>query len=469
MSPSSSSLAALGRVHIVGIAGAGMSAIARILLGRGVPVSGSDARQSRRLTALAALGARVFVGHDPTHVDDVDTLIISTAVRDDNVEVVRAHKRGIAVLTRAEGLARMLEGANTVAIAGTHGKTTTTSMLTVALQGCGVDPTFIIGSELNESGTNAHVGSSDLTIVEADESDGTFLFLSPMAAVITNIEPDHMDHWGTIDAIEDAFVQFSQRVHDRDGFLVVCADDAGAMRVGERARAAGMDVRTYGMSEQADHRIHLVQRGSRGWTFEVVSHGVRHDPISLAVPGEHNVLNATAALVVGMGLGRTSSELRRGVEGFTGTRRRFELRGIVNGVRVFDDYAHHPTAVQATLRAARDVVGEGRVLVACQPYRWYRTAMFIPEYGEALRLADLAYVLEVYGPGEAPIPGASGQAVADAVNRLGGHAVFEPSMMHVAAALAAEAKPGDIILTLGAEDVSEVCPLLLGALARASG
>ena len=461
-------LTSLGRVHIVGIAGAGMSAIARILLGRGVPVSGSDARQSRRLTALAALGARVHVGHDPAHVDDVDTLIISTAVREDNVEVARARERGITVLSRAEGLACMLDGAATVAIAGTHGKTTTTSMLTVALQGCGVDPTFIIGSELNESGTNAHVGSADLTIVEADESDGTFLHLSPMAAVITNIEPDHMDHWGTIEAIEDAFLQFALRVRDRDGFLVVCADDAGALRVGERARAAGVDVRTYGVSPNVDHRIELGGRGPHGWTFTLTSGGVRHEPITLAVPGEHNVLNATAALVVGMGLGRTLTQLRRGLEDFTGTRRRFELRGVVNGVRVFDDYAHHPTAVQATVRAARDVAGHGRVLVACQPYRWYRTAMFIPEYGEALRQADLAYVLEVYGPGETPIPGASGQTVADAVNRVGGHAVFEPSMMQVAVALAAAAQPGDIILTLGAEDVSEVCPLLLEALAQAT-
>lgn len=466
MSRSGPDLSSLGRVHIVGIAGAGMSALARILLGRGVAVSGSDARQSRRLTALAALGARVHVGHSAEHVADVDTLIVSTAVREDNVEVVRARQLGITVLSRAEGLARMLEGSRTVAIAGTHGKTTTTSMLTVALQSAGADPTFIIGSELNESGTNAHVGSGDLTIVEADESDGTFLHLSPVAAVITNIEPDHMDHWGSIEAIEDAFLQFAMRVHHQGGFLVVCADDPGAARVGERARDAGVDVRTYGMSDQADYRIELRERAERGWSFDLIHAGVRQEPTTLAVPGEHNVRNAAAALVLAMGLGWSLSQVHRGIEDFTGTRRRFELRGIVRGVRVFDDYAHHPTAVAATLRAARDVAGEGRVLVACQPYRWYRTAMFIPEYGEALRLADSVVVLEVYGPGEAPIPGASGQTVADAVNRVGGHAVFEPSMPAVARMLAAHARSGDIILTLGAEDVSEVCPLLLEQLAQ---
>jgi UDP-N-acetylmuramate--alanine ligase len=454
----------LGRVHIVGIGGAGMSAIARVLLGRGVPVSGSDARDSRRVTALRALGARVNVGHDAAHVNDVDTVISSTAVKADNVEIASAISRQIRVMSRAEGLACVLADARVVAIAGTHGKTTTTSMLAVALQRCGADPSFIIGSELNESGSNAHVGTGDSFIVEADESDGTFLMMTPVASVVTNVEPDHLDHWGSLEALEDAFLEFARRLAARQGFLAICVDDPGARRLAEKAKSHGIDVRTYGMSVDADYRIDLMELGLHGWKFDVIARGVRLGVTELAVPGQHNVLNATAALATGIGLGLPATDLRAGIAGFTGTRRRFDHRGTAGGVRVFDDYAHHPTEIAATLRAAREMVGEGRLIVACQPYRWYRTAMFIPEYAQALSLADEVVVLEVYGPGETPIPGASGQTIAAAISLPEGAVMFEPSLSAVATQLAQRVRAGDLVLTLGAEEVSVVGPELVDIL-----
>lgn len=468
-----SDVTALGRVHILGIGGAGMSAIARVLLGRGVVVSGSDARESRRITALRALGAHVVVGHAAENVVEdgrprVDTLIVSTAVKQDNVEIVTARANGIAVLTRAEGLASILSGTKTVAVAGTHGKTTTTSMLTVALQHCAADPSFIIGSELNESGTNAHVGTGKEFIVEADESDGTFLMMAPHVAVVTNVEPDHLDHWKTYDAIEDAFARFASNISP-GGTLVVCVDDSGGRRLAQRTREAGINVVTYGKSDDADFRVELHAMGQRGWRFDVVAHGVRVGVTELLVPGQHNVLNATAALAAGMSLGYSASDLRAGIAQFSGTRRRFDFRGAADGVRVFDDYAHHPTEIDATLRAARDVVGDGRLVVACQPYRWYRTAMFVSEYADALALADVVVVLEVYGPGETPIPGASGQTIAKGVDLPEGQVIFEPSLSAVARHLADVVKPGDLVLTLGAEEVSVVGPELLGLLRDREG
>lgn len=469
-----SELTDLGRVHVLGIGGAGMSAIARVLLGRGVAVSGSDARESRRVTALRALGAHVVVGHAAANVVDelgqprVDTLIVSTAVKQDNIEIVTARAHGITVLTRAEGLAAILAKTRTVAVAGTHGKTTTTSMLTVALQHCAADPSFIIGSELNESGTNAHVGSGKEFIVEADESDGTFLMMIPHVAIVTNVEPDHLDHWETFEAIENAFARFAANVPS-DGTLVACVDDAGGRRLAQRTRAAGIKVITYGRSEDADFRIELHAMGERGWRFDVVADGVRLGVTELLVPGQHNVLNATAALAAGIALGYPATDLRAGIAGFSGTRRRFDFRGSADGVRVFDDYAHHPTEIDATLRAARDVVGEGRLVVACQPYRWYRTAMFVPEYAKALALADFVVVLEVYGPGETPIPGASGQTIAKSVDLPEGNVVFEPSLSAVAKHLADVVKAGDLVLTLGAEEVSVVGPELLELLRDRQG
>ena len=398
----------LGAVHILGIGGAGMSGIARILQSRGVIVSGTDAKDSRRVQALRALGVRVEIGHATENLGEASTVIASTAVPENNVELVAARERGLRVLRRPEALGALAADYRTVAVAGTHGKTTTTSMLTVALQAVGADPSFAIGSELAESGSNAHVGSGDLFVVEADESDGTFLFLDPVASIVTNVEADHLDHWGTLEAIEAAFVDFAQR----SGFLVACADDPGAARLVESARAVGVDVRTYGEAQDADLRILDIEPGVPGWSFSVADHGVILGRAQLQVPGRHNVLNATAALATGIGLGFSGSELLAGLEAFAGTRRRFEYRGTANGVRVYDDYAHHPTEIAATLRAARQVVGDGRLVVAFQAHHYYRTALFTKEFGQALGLADDVVVLEVFAPGENPFPGASGQSMA---------------------------------------------------------
>jgi UDP-N-acetylmuramate--alanine ligase len=462
--PGTGPLAALGPVHIVGIGGAGMSGIARILLARGVAVSGSDAKDSRRLAALRALGARVAVGHAAANIDGATTVVISTAIPETNVELVEARTRGLRVMSRAEALAAVMTGFRVVAVSGTHGKTTTTSMLTVALQHCGADPSFAIGSELNESGSNAHLGSGDLFVVEADESDGSFLQLGAVYGIVTNVEPDHLNHWGTFAAIEAGFDQFVADISGRGGTTVVCIDDDGGRSLVDRARAAGHRVVTYGEAADADYRVQDLVVGDAGWTFEVVHRGVRMGRVVLRVPGRHNVLNATAALAAGIGLGLPATAMREGLAAFSGTRRRFEFKGAAAGVRVYDDYAHHPTEIAATLRAARDVVGQGRLVVAFQAHHYYRTAMFAREFGEALGLADEVVVLEVYAPGEEPIPGASGRTMAGNVPLPDGQVVFEPSWSAVARQLAGRARSGDIVMTLGAGDIGMIGPEVLDLL-----
>jgi UDP-N-acetylmuramate--alanine ligase len=443
----------LGVVHIIGIGGAGMSGIARILVERGVTVSGSDAKDSRRLAALKAIGVTTHVGHDAGYVSNADTVIFSTAIPETNPERKAAQSRGLRILNRAEALAAIMAGSRGVAVAGTHGKTTTTSMLTVALQHCGADPSFAIGSELNESGSNAHIGSGDIFVAEADESDGAFLFLPAVAGIVTNVEADHLNHWGTFEAVEQGFVDFVTGINRHHGFTVVCADDPGAARLATKARALNADVRTYGESADADYRIVNAVLEGRGWAFDISTHGEVIAHIRVQVPGKHNALNATAAFVAGIGMGMDPTAMAEGICGFTGTRRRFDFKGEARGIRVFDDYAHHPTEIDATLRAARDVAGNGSVVVAFQAHHYYRTAMFTKEFGEALGLADQVVVLEVFAPGETPIPGASGQTMASNVPLPREQVVFEPSWSAVARHLVDRAQPGDIIMTLGAGDI----------------
>lgn len=456
----------LGQVYIIGIGGAGMSGIARILLARGIAVAGSDAKDSRRVAALRALGARVHIGHDANNLGSADTVIISTAIKGRNVELIEAQERNLRVLPRATALAILMADSRGVAVAGTHGKTTTTSMLTVALQHCGADPSFAIGSELNESGSNAHAGSGEFFIAEADESDGSFLQLGAIAGIVTNVEPDHLDYWGTPEAVEQAFDDFVVGIGQRGGFSVICTDDPGGAGLAERSRLLGLDVQTYGENASADFRVEILSRVATGWRFNVLIRGVRIGPIELKVPGRHNVLNATAALVCGRGLGFGLQDLCAGLEAFTGTRRRFEFRGQADGVRVFDDYAHHPTEIDATLRAARDVVGDGRVIVAFQAHHYYRTALFSKEFGQALGLADDVVVLEVFAPGEEAIPGASGQVMAANVPLASEHVIFEPSWSAVPARLVDFARAGDIVMTLGAGDISMMGPEVLALLAH---
>ncbi len=443
----------LGRVHVVGIGGAGMSGIARILAARGVQVSGCDVKDSRRLAALGAVGVDTMIGHDPEHVGEIDTLILSTAIPANNPERIEAIRSGKRVLNRAEALSAIMSGFTGVAVTGTHGKTTTTSMITVALQHAGADPSFAIGSELNESGANAHLGTGNLFVVEADESDGAFLELNPSIAIVTNIEADHLDYWGTFDAIEQAFFDFALAIRDRDGFLVACIDDLGAARLVERGRSAGVDIRTYGESPEADFHMVDMQPSSSGWSFDTAHEGVRLGRVQLQVFGRHNALNAQAVLVTMIGMGYTGQQGIEGLSKFSGTRRRFDFKGEAGGVRVYDDYAHHPTEITATLRAARELVGEGQLIVAFQAHHYYRTALFSKEFGAALGLADKVVVLEVFAPGETPIPGASGQTMAAHVPLAPDCVIFEPSWSAVAQDLVSDARNGDIIMTLGAGDI----------------
>ena len=443
-----------------------MSGIARILIAQGAQVSGSDAKESRRLEALRALGVEVFIGHSSEWLKGVDTLVFSTAIPATNPERLAAAELGITEMNRAEALVAVMAGSRGVAVAGTHGKTTTTSMLTVALQSCGADPSFAIGSELNETGANAHLGSGEIFVVEADESDGAFLHLDAVAAIVTNVEADHLNHWGSLEAIEQGFLEFAKNIHTRSGFLTVCIDDAGGRKLAVDAKAIGVDVRSYGTAPDANYRLVNPALVGRGWEYLVEHEGMSYGPVRLQVPGEHNALNALAAFVTGLGLGFAADDLLTGLAEFTGTRRRFDFKGEADGVRVFDDYAHHPTEIAATLRAARDVVGQGRLVVAFQAHHYYRTAMFLTEFGQALGLADEVIVLEVYAPGETPIPGASGQTMAANVPLPAHQVHFEPSWSAVAGQLAARAKPGDLIMTLGAGDIGLLGAEVLEILAR---
>jgi UDP-N-acetylmuramate--alanine ligase len=455
----------LGRVHFVGIGGAGLSGIARIMLARGLTVSGSDAKESRAVEALRALGARCYVGHDAAHVRGADTLVVSTAVREDNPEVVEAQRLGLRLLPRSAALESVMRGRQVVAVAGTHGKTTTTSLLTVALQHCAADPSFAIGGELNESGSNAHDGSGRIFVAEADESDGAFLVYSPFGALVTNVEADHLDNYGTEEAYRAAFGEFLERI-DPAGFLVACVDDPGAAALAELARSRGLAVVGVGESAAADLRAEDLEFAGSTSRFTVVDHGRRLGEVSLQIPGRHYVLDALAALAAGLRLGFAFADLRRGLEAFSGTRRRMEYKGEAAGVRVYDSYAHHPNEIAGDLQAARSLAGEGRVVVAFQPHLVSRTKIFGPAMGEALGAADEVVVMDVYVAREDPEPGVNGALVASHVPLPAEHVVFEPSWSRTPTALVDRAGPGDLVITLGAGDVTLVGPEVLELLAE---
>jgi UDP-N-acetylmuramate--alanine ligase len=455
----------LGRVHFIGIGGAGLSGIARIMLARGMAVSGSDARDSRSVEALRALGARVHVGHRPEQVHDVDTVVVSTAVREDNPEVVEAVRQGLRLLPRSAALESVMRGRRVVAVAGTHGKTTTTSLLTVALQAAGADPSFAIGGELNELGSNAHDGSGDVFVAEADESDGAFLVYSPHGAVVTNVEADHLDNYGTEEAYRAAFSTFLGRI-DRGGFLVACIDDPGAAGLAAEAAGRGIEVIGVGESPTATLRAAELTFAGSTSTFTVLQNGRRLGSVTLQIPGRHYVLDAMAALAAGLRLGFGFEPLRRGLESFTGTRRRMELKGEVGGVRVYDSYAHHPNEIAGDLQAARSIAGDGRVVVAFQPHLVSRTKVFGPAMGEALGAADVVVVMDVYVAREDPEPGVNGAMVASHVPLPPEAVQFVPSWSATPAALVSLARPGDVVLTLGAGDVTLVGPEVLDLLAE---
>jgi UDP-N-acetylmuramate--alanine ligase len=456
----------LGRVHLMGIGGAGMSGIARILVARGLAVGGCDAKDSAGLAALRALGVEVSLGHDPAHLDRVDTLVVSSAIRPGNAERVAAGEMGVRVLPRAAALASVMAGRTGLAIAGTHGKTTTTSMVTVAMHACGKDPSYAIGGDLNEPGSNAHHGTGEFFVAEADESDRSFLLLAPDGVVVTNVEPDHLDNYADAAAVHAAFEEFVARVAP-GGPALLGADDAGSLALAQRARAHGLDVRTFGTSADADVRIDSLEVRAAGSAFDLVVGGRRLGRVTLAVPGAYNAVNAAGALGLGLAMGLPFADLARGLASFSGARRRFELKGVAAGVRVYDDYAHHPTELsRGALVAARGAARDGRVIAVFQPHLYSRTARFAADFGAALGAADEVVVMEVYGAREDPLPGVTGAMIAASVPLPASRVHFESSWSAIPALVAGLARPGDVVVTIGAGDVTMIGPAVLDELGR---
>ncbi len=447
------------KIHFIGIGGAGMSGLARISLSLGLQVSGSDSKDSSVLLALKALGADVFVGHQPSNVDGCDVVIYSNAISPTNPEMQRASVLKLPLITRAQALAVLMSTSKSLAVAGTHGKTTTSSMLTVALQGCGVDPSFAIGGTLTASGSNAHRGTGEYFVAEADESDGSFMEYKPFAAIVTNVEHDHVDFFETEQAVMDIFNDFARSI-DPNGYLVYCRDDKGATAIASEESAATKV--SYGVDPNSDLLIDQITLLPMGSKARALWKGRAVGTIELHVPGHHNLLNAAAALAMGLSLGLPSAGLLEGLASFQGAGRRFELKASVAGIRVIDDYGHHPTEIDVTLTAARRYAGDGRVLVLFQPHRYSRTQAFLEQFAKTLDLADLAIVLEIYPASEKPIPGVSASLITDRMN----NGRFIPNFLEASEEIIAMAKPGDVILTLGAGDVNSLAPIIAQGLER---
>ena len=468
----------LQRVHMVGIGGAGMSGIARILLDRGGMVSGSDAKESRGVAALRARGAVISIGHDAANLDLLPggaTAVITThaAIPKTNPELVEARRRAVPVILRPAVLATLMAGYRTVLVTGTHGKTTTTSMLIVALQHSGFDPSFAVGGDLGEAGTNAHHGSGEVFVAEADESDGSLLEYTPDVAVVTNIEADHLDFFGSPQAYTAVFDAFVDRLRP-GGALVVCADDPGAVALAERVAALGIRVLRYGSDPSDDLAGTLVgweQHGTGAVAHILLAGETRPRTMRLAVPGRHMALNALAAVLGAAEAGAPVVDVLDGLAGFEGVRRRFELVGTADGVRVFDDYAHHPTEVRAALTAMRTIVEQdsagrptttgARSIVVFQPHLYSRTKAFAREFGVALDAADEVFVLDVYGAREQPLAGISGGTVAE---HVGVPVHYVPDLSTIAEQVAAAVRPGDVVVTMGAGDVTLLGPEIISAL-----
>jgi UDP-N-acetylmuramate--alanine ligase len=459
----------LQRVHMVGIGGAGMSGIARILLDRGGLVSGSDAKESRSVVALRARGASIRIGHDESSLDLLPggpTAVVSThaAIPKTNPELVEARRRGIPVILRPVVLAKLMAGHTTLMVTGTAGKTTTTSMLVVALQHGGLDPSFAIGGDLGEAGTNAHHGSGPYFVAEADESDGSLVQYRPDIAVVTNIEVDHLDFFGTEQAYVDVFDAFMECLRP-GGALVACTDDPGAGALAERTAALGVRVLGYGSNgtDLAGVLLDWEQRGTGGVATVQLAGEAHPRTMRLAVPGRHMALNALAALVAATEVGVPVDVVLDALGAFEGVRRRFELVGTAHGVRVFDDYAHHPTKVAAALTVTCALAKEskGRSVVIFQPHLYSRTAVFARDFGQALDIADEVFVLDVYAAREQPMAGISGATVAEHV----GKPVHYVSDFSAVPDLVADAvRPGDVVVTMGAGDVTMLAPEIVAAL-----
>ena len=435
------------KIHFVGIGGAGMSAIAKILTEKGFAVSGSDLHGSELVEKLKAAGAVIYKGHAAEHVKGVDAIVVSTAISQDNPEVVAAKEQNCRIFHRSDIVAALMNRENGIAVAGAHGKTTTTSMLGVVLDHAGVEPTIIIGGEVDYLGSNAKLGNGKYLVAEADESDGSFLKLLPQIAIVTNIENDHMDHYGSMENIRKAFRQFLQNLPEEDGRAVLCFDNE---EIRNMAKLANRKYISYGIEQAADYQaVHIETKGQET-LFEVLFHGEVAGKIRLQVPGKHNVLNALAAIAAAREIGVSMEEIAAGLDCFHGAKRRFQTKGKCDGVWVVDDYAHHPTEISTTLTAAKQTKPK-RVICAFQPHRYTRTQLLQKEYGACFKAADLLVLTEVYSAGEAPIPGISGKTIVDEVEKQTGcKAVYIEKEEDIAAYLQGIVMDGDLVLTMGA-------------------
>ncbi len=437
-----------------------MSGIAEILLTMGYAVSGSDLRRSAVTDRLVGLGARVFEGHAAANAAGSDVVVTSSAVSPNNPEVVEARSRKVPVIQRAEMLAELMRLKYGIAVAGMHGKTTTTSMVASVLAAGGLDPTVVVGGRVNALGSNARLGNSQYLVAEADESDRSFLKLSPVLGIVTNLDREHMDTYRDMADVENAFLEFMDRVPFY-GASTACVDNALLRSVLPRVRRR---LHTYGESEDADFRVSMLERSGEGLSrFEVSYHGATLGPFALRVPGKHNVLNATAAVAIGVQLGMAPEQIATGLDGFHGVDRRFQVKGTVRGVTVVDDYGHHPTEIMATLKAAREGRA-GRVLVLFQPHRYTRTRDLMPEFVKSFGEADRVEILDIYAASEEPIPGVTAESLVKAIGR--DEVRYAASVAEGVDALAREAREGDVILTMGAGNVSQASGLLLEKLAN---
>lgn len=447
----------LGTVHFIGIGGSGMSGIARILLGMGHRVTGSDLRDTSNVAALRELGAEIFIGHDAAHLGNPDTVVVTSALWPNNPEYLLALERGIPVLHRSMALAYLTGKKRVVAVAGAHGKTTSTGMIITALLDQGVDPSFVNGGVIAALGSSSAAGASDLFIIEADESDGSFLHYDTAVALITNVDADHLDHYGTEEAFEAEFARFAQGARE---FVAISADDPGAVRV--TGLLHDKRVIRFGFNESAEVRLTRVDASGPRVSFDVTVDGMTLSA-ELTIPGEHNAVNAAGALAVLVGLGFDAENSLRAIAGFGGTERRFELHGIERGVSVYDDFAHHPTEVEAALKAARAVVGTGKLITVFQPHLYSRTRLMAKEFAEALSLSDQVVVLDIYAAREDPEPGVTGALVSDAFkDQTKVH--YVPEWDDAPAVAASLADSGDFIVTMGCGDVYRMVPQLLDAL-----
>ncbi|MFF9556593.1 UDP-N-acetylmuramate--L-alanine ligase [Streptomyces albus] len=457
---------AMERPHFVGIGGAGMSGIAKILAVRGARVAGSDARESATADALRGFGVTVHIGHATGHLaPDATAVVVSSAIREDNPELAEARRRGLPVLHRADALAALMEGLRPLAVAGTHGKTTTTSMLAVSLADLGLDPSYAIGGDLEGPGSNAHQGTGEIFVAEADESDRSFHKYRPEVAIVLNVELDHHANYASIEEIYESFEIFAGRVAE-GGTLVISADHEGARELTRRLRAAGPDlrIRTYGQAADADVRVVRITPEGLASEVAVVLDG-EELTFDVSVPGNHYALNAVAALTAGAALGVPAADLGRALASYTGVKRRLQLKGLTRGVQVIDSYAHHPTEMTADLEAIRGGAGEGRVLVVFQPHLFSRTQELGKEMGEALALADGSVVLPIYPAREDPIPGVTSALITDAAQAAGAAVRAMGTPDEAVDAVVGMAEPGDLVLTMGAGDVTELGPRILARLA----